>query len=65
MSSAVKNIHNPYNLLTENLIRDALQNDLKKEVTLVSYVVQDFTKKEDNHNGIVTSVKVIDNEGLK
>ena len=56
--SNVKVVNNPYKLLTEELIREAIQNDIQKEFTLESYEVKDFTNPGDNYSRAVTSVKV-------
>ncbi|XP_047492827.1 uncharacterized protein LOC125041686 [Penaeus chinensis] len=47
-----------YKLLTEESIRAALESDRGPEAELLSWKIQDFTKKGDNYACFVTSVQV-------
>ncbi|RXG58558.1 hypothetical protein Avbf_07681 [Armadillidium vulgare] len=47
-----------YELLTDELVKEALENDKGKEAELLSWEIKDFTEKGDNLLSRVTSVEV-------
>ncbi|RXG60647.1 hypothetical protein Avbf_04791 [Armadillidium vulgare] len=54
---------NSYELITEELVRDGLQNDKGKNAELLSWEVKDFTNKGDGYTSFVTSITVNYKEG--
>ena len=54
-----KTIFNPYsNLLTEELVEEALKEDLQRDVNFIGVEVRPMTSKGDNYATIVVAVVV-------
>ncbi|KAB7499082.1 hypothetical protein Anas_05087 [Armadillidium nasatum] len=50
--------HNSYELITEELLKESLQNDKGKKAKLLSWSIKDFTNKGDGYTSFVTSVTI-------